>query len=196
MLSTLPTRDNNITGNAITLSGDVTVSTGSWQTIGINMALRGSRTFNISSGITFLNGQLSDDTAAGGIIKNGGAELLLALSNTITAAKRLILNNGTVTLENPAALGAAVSNTTDRLIEFGTGANITLQIKTDSPPNKYNLGGGSTTATTTISLGRKTAGAGHVQDFGFLDSGSRTITFNQGANVSSGSMMANLPTCD
>ena len=192
MLSTLPTRDNNITGNPITLIGDVTVSTGSWQTIGINMALRGSRTFNISSGITFLNGQLSDDTAVGGIIKSGGAELLLAGSNTITAAKRLILNNGTVTLENPAALGAAVSNTTDRSIEFGTGANTLLQIKTDSPSNKHNFGGGSTSATTTISLGRKTAGAGHVQDFGFLDAGSRTITFNLGANVTSGSMTANL----
>ena len=195
MLGMLPTRDNNIAGNAISLIGDVTVSTGSWQTIGINIALRGSRTFNISSGITLLNGQLSDDTSAGAIIKSGGAELLLAGTNSISAAKRLTLNNGTVTLENPAALGAAVANTTDRSIEFGTGVNTLLQIKTDSPANKHNFGGGSTSATTTISLGRKTAGAGHVQDFGFLDAGSRTITFNQGANVTSGSMTANSPTC-
>jgi autotransporter-associated beta strand protein len=192
MSGTLPTRDNNIAGNAITLIGDATVSTGSWQAIGINMALRGARTFNISSGITFLNGQLSDDTSAGAIIKSGGAELLLGGSNTISAPKRLTLNNGTVTLENPAALGAAAVNTIDRSIEFGTGANTSLQIRTNSPANTHNLGGGSTSATTTISLGRKTAGPGHVQNFGSLDAGSRTIAFNQGTNVTSGGMVVNI----
>jgi glucosylceramidase len=192
MLSSLPTRDNNLVGNPIRLIGDVTVSTGSWQTVGIDITLRGTRTFSISSGTVFLNGQLSDDSSPGGIVKSGGAELLISGTNAFTAAKRLTLNNGTVTLENPTALGAAVANTTDRSIEFGTGANTVLQFKTDTPANKYNLGGGSTSASTTISLGRKTVGNGHMQDFGFLDSGNRTITFNQGANVNSGNMVANL----
>jgi fibronectin-binding autotransporter adhesin len=81
--NTLPTRDNTITGNAITLAGGITVGTGNWQTFNINMALgNAARTMAVNSGRLYLGGVLSG--SGGGLTKSGGGELYLTNANTFT----------------------------------------------------------------------------------------------------------------
>ena len=52
-------KDNTISGNGITLTGDVTVSTGNFQTVNLDMAITGTRTFAVTSGSTDARGNSS-----------------------------------------------------------------------------------------------------------------------------------------
>ena len=177
-------RDNILNGNSIKLGGSFTVGTGNWQWVNLAMELTGNRTFAINSGRTFLNGELSG--SSGAITKTGGGDLYISGANSLGAAERLVISSSsTVHLENSAALGAAGGT-----IRFGNDVSARLAIRSDSAINNYQLGGGSSGSGGTVTLNRASAGAGYSQGFSVVDLGSRTMTFNQGANVSSGQMTA------
>jgi len=176
-------KDNNITGNAVTLGGNITIDTGNWQTFGFGMDLGATRTVTVNSGQLTLSGALTG--AGGGINKGGGGTLIVSGNNSLGAVTRLTINAGTVHLDSASALGAAGGN-----ISFGGGA--ALSLRSDSAINSYNLTGGSTGSGSSVTLGRQTVGAAYTQNFGVLELGSRTMTFNQGANVNSGTMAANI----
>jgi autotransporter-associated beta strand protein len=177
-------KDNTVVGNAVTLSGNVTISTGNWQSFGFDMALGAVRTFNVTTGQLTLPGTLSG--ASGGINKSGGGTLILSGSNSLGAAERLNITDWcTVHLDSAAALGAAGGS-----VRFGNNVGATLSIRANNAINSYNLAGGSSGTGGTVTLGRQTAGAAYSQSFGVGDFGSRTMTFNQGLNVTSGRMTA------
>ena len=186
-------KDNTISGNSITLTGTLTVSTGNWQRFNLPIALSGNRTFAINSGVTFLNNSLSG--ASGAITKTGGGELLLSGSNSFSGGnvtsigdERLNINTGsTVTLESTNALGSAGG-----WVRFANGQTTVLNIRTDNSINEYNLTGGSSTSVGSVTLGRKNLGAAYSQPFSIVDLGSRTMNFNTGSNIDSGSMVANI----
>lgn len=122
----------------------------------------------------------------GSIIKSSAGNLTLGAANNLGAADRLTISNAcTVHLDDPAALGSPGG-----FVRFANNQNITLSIRTNDPLNTVGLGGGSTTAVTTISLGRMSEGDGYVQLFSVLDLGSRALTFVQGANVLPASPMS------
>ena len=98
MPGTLPTRDNTITGNKFTLSGDVTVGTGNWQAINTDIGLTGNRKFIVNSGQLTLGGALTDGTTAGGILKEGGSTLFLKGTGSMTGVSTQTVAGG-----NPGA---------------------------------------------------------------------------------------------
>jgi autotransporter-associated beta strand protein len=179
-------RDNTLNGNRINLGGTFTVATGNWQFVNLAIQLTGDRTFAINSGRTYLAGELSG--ASGKITKTGGGDLYISGTNSIGSAERLLINSAsTVHLESAAALGAAGGS-----IRFGNNVAAALVIRSDSAINSYNLAGGSSGTGGTVTLHRATSGAGYSQGFAIVDLGSRSMTFNTGSNVSSGSMTADI----
>ncbi len=191
-------RDNTVTGNAITLGGTFTVGTGNWQNFGIGMSLGAVRTFAIDSGQLTLSGDLTG--ASGGISKSGGGQLIISGNNSIGAAQRLnITSTSTVVLTSASALGAAATGTGtvsgqngNGHITFTNNGAAVLSIINNSAINSYGLDAGSSSTGGTVTLGRATAGTGYVQNFAYATLGSRTMTFNQGSNVSSGNMTASI----
>ncbi len=201
MPSTLPTRDNTITGNKFTLSGDVTVSTGSWQSISTDIGLTGNRKFTVSSGQLTLGGALTDGPSAGGILKEGGATLILKGAGSMTGVTTqtvttgtpgggsytvpLVFNAGsagTVVLQNTAALGAASL----KGIQFNSSGGGTLDLQTDTSVNSYSIFAGSGATANTIIANRLNNGTGITHNLGVAQLGSAILTINQGGKVTSG----------
>jgi len=103
-------KDNTVSGNAIKLTGDVSVSTGNYQTINLDMALTGTRTFTVNSGQLTLGGILADDgMSPGALTKSGGNALILSGANSYTGTT--ILSNGNLIVNNNNALGSTDSGT-------------------------------------------------------------------------------------
>lgn len=183
-------KDNTVSGNSISLTGDVTVATGNWQRFDLPIVLSGNRGFAINTGITFLGGPLSGTAS---IAKSGGGELVISGSNsfgggnvTATGDERLAINSGsTVTVEGVSPLGTAGG-----YVRFANGQSGNFSVRNDSTINDFNVVAGSSASAVSVTLGRKTAGAGFNQPIPVLNLGSRTISFNQGANIASGFMTA------
>jgi len=101
-------KDNTISGNAITLTGDITVSTGNYQTIGFNMDLStGTRTVTQSSGQTTLSGALSGSAA---LTKSGSGTLVLSGNNGYSGDTAV--GTGVLRITHNNALGSAAGKTT------------------------------------------------------------------------------------
>lgn len=181
--NTVNVKDNNVTGNAVTLGGSIVVDTGNWQTFGFGMELGATRSVTVNNGQLTLSGNLTG--AGGSVTKGGGGTLVISGNNSLGAATRLNISSGTVHLDSTSALGAAGGS-----ISFAGGA--ALSIRSNSAINSYNLGGGSSVTASSVTLGRQSSGPAFTQNFGVLELGSRTMTFNQGANISSGTMVANV----
>ena len=200
MLNTLPARDNTITGNKFTLSGDVTVSTGNWQAINTDIGLTGNRKFIVSSGQLTLGGALTDGTSAGGILKEGGATLVLKGSGSMAGVSTqsvaagtpgagtylvpLVFNTataGSVVLQNTAALGAASL----KGIQFNSGGGGTLDLQTDTSVNGYGIFAGSGGTANTIIANRLTSvvDTNITHNLGVVQLGSSILTINKGSNV-------------
>jgi glucosylceramidase len=171
----------------VTLTGNLSVASAAAQTLAFPLTLNGPRTVDVATGGSLiLSGGLLNGSSAAGLIKTGAGSLILSGSAALAAPSRLVLNSAsTVTLRHPAALGAS-----DGGISIANGINTALAFETDSPVNRYNFGGGSTPATTTLSVGRLTSGPGFTQPFGIFEIGSRSLTVNTGPNIASGTMGA------
>jgi glucosylceramidase len=171
----------------LTLTGTLSSASTAPQTLAFPLTLNGVRSVDVAaSGSLTLSGGLLNGSPAAGLTKTGLGALVLSGSATLAAPTRLQINSSSsVTLRHPAALGSP-----DGAITFASGVNTVLAVETDTPVNRYNLGGGSTTATTTFSVGRLTSGPGFTQPFGIFEIGSRSLPVNTGPNIASGTMGA------
>ena len=107
------TRDNVISGSAIKLTGPVSSPTGAWQWWGNDIVLQGTQIFDVTTGRFHLNGNISDGTPIGGIIKSGGGRLVLNGNNSFTG--EIAINGGDIEVGNANALGSG------GIISFGGG---------------------------------------------------------------------------
>nr|MCU0750199.1 autotransporter-associated beta strand repeat-containing protein [Akkermansiaceae bacterium] len=115
-------RDNTVTGNAMNLSGAVTVSTGNWQTFGLNIAmLSGSGSFSQSTGQTTFSGQISGSQA---ISKTGGGTLVFSGSNTFTG--NVSVSSGALSITHNTGLGTTAGKTTANGGRLDLSNNITI----------------------------------------------------------------------
>ena len=118
---------------------------------------------------------------SGKLVKSASGNLILTGSNTLAATDALTFsgaNSGTVTLRNPAALGAA-GNT----IRFSGSGSGTLDLQTDSSVNAYHLASGTGNGGTLVA-NRLNPGTSVSHSLGALDLSSVTLTVNKGGNVS------------
>ena len=174
-------KDNTISGNAITLTGTLTDSTGNWQTINLPIAISGAQTFAITSGRLYLNGGLSDGPSTGAITKTGGGWLILGDSNSFSGNGGNSITfsgggSGRVILTNTAALP------TGSLVRFSGSGSGELELQTDTTGNSINFGSGSNHGGTIIA-NRATSGISVSHTLGSLDLSSVTVTVNKGGNV-------------
>jgi autotransporter-associated beta strand protein len=131
-------RDNTVTGNAITLSGGVTVTTGNWQTIGLNIALAsGSGSFSQSTGQTTFSGQISGSEA---ITKTGGGTVIFSGPNNFSG--NVAVSAGALSVTNNSGLGTTVGKTTANGGSLQLSNNITV---TGETLEVAGNGGGNTT---------------------------------------------------
>ncbi len=96
-----------LSGNRLTLGGDLVNSDNDNQTVNLPMILNGTRTVNAAAGDITLNGTLS---GAGGLVKAGGKNLWLRGDSTF--AGDVTVSNGTVVVLHSNALGSTAGNTT------------------------------------------------------------------------------------
>jgi autotransporter-associated beta strand protein len=101
-------KDNAVSGNNITLTGDITVSTGNFQIFALNMDLStGTRTVNQTTGQTTLSGGLS---GTAGITKIGGGTLVLGGDNSYSG--ETLLSGGSIAVNHNKGLGSTSGGTT------------------------------------------------------------------------------------
>ncbi|MDD4019251.1 MAG: autotransporter-associated beta strand repeat-containing protein, partial [Kiritimatiellae bacterium] len=95
-----------LSGTPIALDGPVSNLSASAQTIGLGMALTGTRVFDASNGAITVSGTLS---GAGGLTKTGAQALTLAASNSYDGVTTV--NNGILLVTHGNALGSTNGNT-------------------------------------------------------------------------------------
>ncbi|MCU0791881.1 MAG: autotransporter-associated beta strand repeat-containing protein [Opitutaceae bacterium] len=173
-------RDNVVTGNAITLTGGFTVSTGAWQTFGFDIALgAGSGSFTQTTGQTTFGGVISGSQ---NITKAGGGTLIFSGANTFSG--NLNVNTGAVRLGNNAALGTTAGKTTvasGARVELTNNITVTgetIEIQGNGGDNTNggvirNLSGANTWAGNVVTIGndsRLIAAAGTLTVSGVISS--------------------------
>ena len=118
-------KDNTVSGNDITLTGDITVATGNFQTFALNMDLStGTRTVNQTTGQTTLSGGLS---GTAGITKIGGGTLVLSGANSYSG--ETLLSGGSIAVNNNSALGSTAAGTTVAGETTGSGSGRRLYLR-------------------------------------------------------------------
>ena len=134
----------NLSGNAVTLVGDITTTAASSlisDTIALDMLLDADRTVttNTDHGL-MINGILGEDASARALIKLGGGTLALSGANTYTG--KTFVNGGTLSITNRTAasgtiaVGAAGNGAT--VLNLGAGNNFTFTATTTS---RIDVGG-------------------------------------------------------
>jgi fibronectin-binding autotransporter adhesin len=124
--SSVNVKDNVITGNAITLAGGVSVATGNYQTIGLNIALAsGSGSFIQSTGQTTFSGQISGSEP---ISKTGGGTIVFSGSNQFSG--NVTVSSGALSVTNSSGLGGAAGKTTVNGGRLDLSNNVTITSET------------------------------------------------------------------
>jgi autotransporter-associated beta strand protein len=142
-------KDNTITGNAITLSGGVTVATGNYQTIGLNIALAsGSGSFSQSTGQTTFSGQISGSEA---ISKTGGGTVVFSGPNNFSG--NVTVSGGALSVTHNSSLGTTAGKTTANGGSLQLSNNVTI---TGETLEIAGNGGGNTTGALRNSSGNNT----------------------------------------
>jgi fibronectin-binding autotransporter adhesin len=122
-------------------------------------------------------------SGTGSLTKTGAATLTVANAN-IGFTGLVNVNAGKILVSNAAALGDA-----GKIVSL-TGGGI-LEIGADSPINSYLLNLPSS-STGTVTLNRSTSGAALTQAFSGFTMGNSTMNFNSGANIASGTPVAQI----
>ena len=118
-------KDNAVSGNDITLTGDITVSTGNFQAFALNMDLStGTRTVDQTTGQTTLSGVLS---GSAGITKTGGGSLVLSGANNYSG--ETLLNVGSIAVNHNSGLGSTDAGTTVAGETTGSGSGRRLYLR-------------------------------------------------------------------
>jgi len=94
-----------LNGSAINLNGDVTNYSANLETININLALIGDRTFNVSAGSITLGGVVSGSS---GLTKIGTGTLILSTSNTYSSFTTV--SAGTLQIGNGGTTGSIATD--------------------------------------------------------------------------------------
>ena len=179
-----------ISGNAITLGGDLVDQSTAAQTLGIPVALDTTHTFSVANGGTLtISGTISGSNA--GLTKTGLGTLTLTAANTFT--NTTTINAGTVQLDFTASAPASILSSSSSLA-FGGGtlnmnASATGSAQSVSATT-FNSGASSILATSnggaaTLNLGAITRAAGGAVNFTLPSSGAITTT-TPNANFSGG----------
>ena len=201
-------KDNTVSGNAFTLTGNFTVSTANSQNFNIGINLSGNRTFTVNSGQLTLGGVLADSGGAGSFTKAGANSVILTAANTYTGTTTIsagtlqlgnggttgslstssaITNNGTFTINrsNTVTQGTDFASTfsgTGLLRKSGTGNLILSGANTLGSTDALTFSGsnsGTVTLTNTAALGA----AGNTVRFSGGGSGTLDLQTNTSVNA-------------
>lgn len=96
-----------LSGNRITLGGDLINNSASLQTLNLALILDATRTFNAASGNMIVSSIIS---GTGGLIKTGSGNLTLSGTASNTYAGLTSVNGGTLTLDKSAGVDAIAGN--------------------------------------------------------------------------------------
>lgn len=168
-----------LTGNRITLGGNILSNSSILQTINLNLALSGNRTINTASGNITIGGVISG--SGFGITKQGNSTLTLSNANTYTG--NTTISAGTLALTGSGSIAAAASTISVASgatlnVSGVTGGSWTMQGTTTNVRQILTGSGGVTGSTVIGSFGTHNAGSGGVG----------TQAFSSGLTYSSGSI--------
>lgn len=148
-----------LTGNAITLGGNITSSgtTGTHtHSLSLGLILSGTRTLTAATGTTFvIDGTLSESGGSFGFIKAGAGSTTLSGSNSFTGA--ISVNQGALTIGSIANSGTNSAIGAGSVINLGSGT-------TTAGTLTYTGTGGSTNRT--VNLAATTTGAATINSSG------------------------------
>ena len=148
-----------MTGNAITLGGNITSSgtTGTHtHTLSLGLILNGTRTLTAATGTTFvIDGTLSETGGSFGFIKSGAGSATLSASNTFTGA--ISVNQGTLTIGSIADSGTSSAIGAGSIINIGSSTTVAGTLT-------YTGSGGSTNRT--VNFAATTTGAATINSSG------------------------------
>ncbi len=176
----------NVTGNDITLQGDIVNNSTNTETIGLNVALNGGVQFtggggnpssyvNAATGNIIIAGSLSGSQ---GIVLNGPGTVTLGTANTHTGTTRVL--NGTLRVNNANGLQSSELNVlTNGSVKFGSGVGTFTLGGGLSGNGSVSLTDSNSQPVTLVvpSNGSNTAFAGNI-------SGSGGLTINSSGVVS------------
>jgi fibronectin-binding autotransporter adhesin len=101
-----------LSGNSITLTGDIINNSSQTQTINLPLLLSGgNRTVNTSVGIVVLGGVIGESGGSCGLVKTGSSTLILSGTNVYTGGTTL--SGGTLAVGNDIALGSGALTIND-----------------------------------------------------------------------------------
>lgn len=188
---------NTLTGNAVTLTGDVTVASSATQTVSLATSLAsGSRTFAINAGQLIWTAILS---GTGGLVKTGSGTLQLTGFNTFSGGTTI--NAGTLQLSGGGGtgilrgtvtvnIGGTLLTTAQDALGFNTGTKVDSLIIAGGTVT-HNASGNLTLSTMAVSLTGGTlqsTGSGAIDFFDSTSAssstGNTTITSNASATTS------------
>ena len=162
-----------LTGNRITLAGNVTNSDADLQTLNLDMILGATRTFNVNSGSMAVGGILSgvggltlatnteaprtltltgNNSYTGNTTVNGGILQVSGVSGTIANSAAIIVGNNSFSTSR-----LFLDNTLGVLNRIGDTANVTL-----GGMGELSLAGNGATASVTETIGGLTIGTGAI----------------------------------
>ena len=148
-----------LTGNAITLGGNITSSgtTGTHtHTLSLGLILNGTRTLTAATGTTFvIDGTLSETGGSFGFIKTGLGSATLLASNTFTGA--ISVSQGTLTIGSIADSGTSSAIGAGSIINIGSSTTVAGTLT-------YTGTGGFTNRT--VNLAATTTGAATINSSG------------------------------
>ena len=168
-----------LSGNAITLRGDIINYSDFAHTINLGLRLAGFPSIAAIGGDLMLGGRIDDDGAGYGIVVNGAR--IVTVTNDNAYLGPTVLGGGTLRVQghtNALGLGTGA----DALTLNGAGSELHLVGDTGMNFGRNTLVG----ATMRISGDRATPGAGVTHRLGTLSIGAYTVTAAGGTNVNSG----------
>ncbi|WP_338287257.1 autotransporter-associated beta strand repeat-containing protein [Luteolibacter sp. LG18] len=141
-----------ISGNAITLTGDIANNSTTAQVLNLDMTLVGTRTMTANTGAITLGGSLGDAGMNASIIKAGTGTLTLSNTNTYTGGTTV--NAGTLVVTGSAPMGSGTVTLNGGTLQLGgatvyntivvpTGVTANL-VKSSASTLAGNLTGGGT----------------------------------------------------
>ena len=179
-----------LSGNSITLTGDIVNNSTSTQSINLQMTIVGTRTVTTNTGAVILNGAIDDAGLGYGFIKNGSGALTFSGANSFTGG--ITVNAGTVVLSgsnSSGSVGPVTMNngtslmlwdaTVDNPIVAPAGATVNL-IKSGTAPS------GSNTASNIIN--GDLSGGGTINEYSSVSAPLVTIQWNGDNSLFSGTM--------
>lgn len=183
-----------LTGNSITLGGDVVNSIAATQTLNLDLILSGNRTFYASSGNVVVGGVISETGGARTLTKDGSFTLTLQNANTYTGTTTV--RAGTLQLDFSGTSAPATNMISTAALTLGgtgtytSGATLNLQGKSGATNSQtfasmtLNAGNHAVTltqngaASLSVNLGAITRNVGALLDFTLPTTG--TVTTSAG----------------